>query len=197
MSDILGRNRVLLRYDFTPVLTNGLVPFSASVQIRGNNIYDPEYSTGGGQPLGFDQWAPFFKRFNVISSKVTVRAANLSANALTCTLLATPTVPSIVDQNHARSLPNSKQVIVTSVNATGQATLSMNLTTAKVFQIDQNRFDDDDDVYSGTFAGTPPAREWIWTIYAQTMNVAALSVACSVTVEYMCEFYDPVTQQPS
>lgn len=197
MANLLGPRRVLLRYDFTPQIANASAPFSNSVLIRGNNIYDPEYGVGGGQPLGFDQWAAFFKRYNVLGCKITVKSVNLNSNPFTITVVATPTVPSIVDQNHARSLPLSRQAIVTGLSATGQSTISMNLTTAKVFQIDQNRFDDDDDVYSGTFNGTAPTREWLWTVYLQTMNGAALSSACSITVEYMCEFYDPITQQPS
>lgn len=42
-------------------------------QFRCNSIYDPVVAAGGGQPLGYDQWAQFYDHYCVIRAKITAR----------------------------------------------------------------------------------------------------------------------------
>lgn len=39
--------------------------------IRANSPFDPEYNAGGGQPLGWDQWASLYDQYIVLGSKIT------------------------------------------------------------------------------------------------------------------------------
>jgi len=39
---------------------------------RANSIYDPDYATGGHQPLGMDQWEAIYNHYEVTSSKISV-----------------------------------------------------------------------------------------------------------------------------
>lgn len=48
---------------------------------RGNSLYDPEYAVGGGQPLGYDQWAAIYNYYSVIGSKIEVRLMPAGDNA--------------------------------------------------------------------------------------------------------------------
>lgn len=41
-----------------------------------SSLYDPDYSGGGHQPLGFDQLMPMYDHYVVLGSKITVRFAN-------------------------------------------------------------------------------------------------------------------------
>lgn len=40
--------------------------------IRGNDIYDPDVSTGGHQARGFDEFMAVYKKFTVLGSKINV-----------------------------------------------------------------------------------------------------------------------------
>lgn len=40
--------------------------------IRGNDCYDPQYSVGGSQPTGFDQYMAFYNNFYVSGSRLKV-----------------------------------------------------------------------------------------------------------------------------
>lgn len=41
-----------------------------------NSLYDPDYSLGGHQPMGFDQWTTFYKNYIVNAAKITVSTVN-------------------------------------------------------------------------------------------------------------------------
>lgn len=67
------RNRIVkMRYlqhlNLTPV---GGTPIQQFVFVA-NSAYDPQYSLGGHQPMGFDQWSQFYNHWTVIGSKISI-----------------------------------------------------------------------------------------------------------------------------
>lgn len=52
-----------------------------------NSAYDPDYSSAGHQPLGFDQWSAFFNRYRVEKVHVEVDFVNSSTISNTDALL--------------------------------------------------------------------------------------------------------------
>lgn len=46
--------------------------FLEMFEMRGNNINDPNFTAGGHQPLGHDQFAALYKRYRVIGSRCIV-----------------------------------------------------------------------------------------------------------------------------
>ncbi len=44
-----------------------------------NSCYDPDYTSTGHQPLGFDQWATFYQTYIVSAAQVRVKMLNYSA----------------------------------------------------------------------------------------------------------------------
>lgn len=64
------RKTVRLRY----ATTVSLNPSSGNVvyhQLSCNSLFDPDYTGGGHQPRGFDQWMLAYNHYNVIGSKIT------------------------------------------------------------------------------------------------------------------------------
>jgi len=54
---------------------------------RANSIFDPQHATGGHQPLGADQWAQFYKKYMVLSSKCVAHfSSSQNATTLPCAL---------------------------------------------------------------------------------------------------------------
>lgn len=63
---------VKLRYVQEATLSVGAT-VSTSVEFKANDVYDPDYSGVGHQPMGFDQWMTVYDHFQVIGSKISVR----------------------------------------------------------------------------------------------------------------------------
>lgn len=67
--------RIKFKYSTLLVLDPGVSTTSTSSAFwnyRANSLYDPDQSGIGHQPLGFDQYMPFYNRFTVIASKIQV-----------------------------------------------------------------------------------------------------------------------------
>lgn len=63
---------VKLRYADTIAMNPGASGALNRYQFRANGMYDPDITSGGHQPLGFDQYMSMYNHFTVISSKITV-----------------------------------------------------------------------------------------------------------------------------
>lgn len=63
----------MIRMRYRVGYTGGPSPSAArgATVFRASSIYDPDYTAGGHQPLGYDQWAPFYDHYIVVSSKLT------------------------------------------------------------------------------------------------------------------------------
>jgi len=46
------------------------------LQFRLNGLFDPDFSLGGHQPMGFDEWSAFYGRYRVKSAKCKIRAVS-------------------------------------------------------------------------------------------------------------------------
>lgn len=44
---------------------------------RMNSIYDPDYTSTGHQPMGFDQWKAFYEKYIVLGFKITLWVQSL------------------------------------------------------------------------------------------------------------------------
>lgn len=67
-----------LRYstDFSLTSTAGAV---SSYVFRANDLYDPDYTGTGHQPMGFDQMMQFYNHFCVIKARIIVTFKNYSS----------------------------------------------------------------------------------------------------------------------
>jgi len=91
--------RTLTYYDSSSIITgtstNNAYVFAA------NGLYDPDITSTGHQPMGFDQMMAFYNHYTVLSTKIRVIASN-SSNALITmfgvSLSGTSTVTSSVQQ---------------------------------------------------------------------------------------------------
>lgn len=48
---------------------------------RANSIYDPQYSTGGHQPLGYDMWLKLYNQYIVVKSRCKLTIAQVTSTA--------------------------------------------------------------------------------------------------------------------
>lgn len=67
---------VTMRYADRYTLSSNTVGVYDTIHFRANDLYDPDYQTGGHQPRGFDEWMKFYDNFIVLGSKITIFATN-------------------------------------------------------------------------------------------------------------------------
>lgn len=67
---IAPRQIVKFRYN-SQVQIDATSVAAAVFTIRANDLYDPEASGVGHQPLGFDEWMQFYDHFTVLGAKIT------------------------------------------------------------------------------------------------------------------------------
>lgn len=67
------RLRYVQQFQLSPTLV------CASKNFNANGMYDPDHSTGGHQPKGFDEWMNVYSHFNVLGSKCTVKCTDSNA----------------------------------------------------------------------------------------------------------------------
>lgn len=152
---------------------------------RGNDIFDPDYTGVGHQPYLSAQWGPFYQKYNVFASKITVKAT-ASKNGK---ILVRPTTVNTTgsDFNLAVERPeskncflgNDKPCLIKHYQTTRQATGTGN---------------PDDDLFHGSMdpggPGTGPATTWYWAIYAEDVpGTATLDIDCQVEIVYYVKLW--------
>lgn len=65
---------VTMRFVFHIQLANEIL--SDKYQFRANGLFDPDYTSTGGQPRGFDEFMSLYNTYGVISSKLTINVNN-------------------------------------------------------------------------------------------------------------------------
>lgn len=125
ISPVPQTKRCTLRYAEANVSLDPSATIPAEYFFRANDLYDPNYTGTGHQPLGFDQWMNLYGKFTVVNSKITVKWTN-GADATTadwlvmCRLVTSPTsnnTTEILESNRCCWQAKERESIVTLVNS--------------------------------------------------------------------------------
>ena len=157
---------------------------------RANSIYDPDKTSTGNQPLGFDQWAAFYSRYTVHACKIKVTAST-NDNAASILLSLYPdydgsggvTVPHVVDK------PESAYMMLTKHD--GSQSMEYYCKIRDFFGLSEP-IDNSEDTYSASTSGNPTNQAVInfqWDeLLGATINTT-LHVLTEIT--YYVEFHHP------
>lgn len=157
-----------------------------------NSIYDPNYTGGGHQPLGHDQWASFYKKYKVIGAKITARfmwnssstVGQIHRVGIIFDKDATPSsVPAeLIEKTH------SKCTKILHSNSRDSQTVTCYYSGRKAFG---KEFDDHN--HSAAF-GSSPTTPMFASVYAFTVDggTSTDDLRVEVILEQLCELSDPV-----
>lgn len=131
---------------------------------RGNGPFDPQYSTGGAQPLGWDRWAALYQTYCVLGCKIKIHVKNLT-NSVTPVLFYLRATTSATGNTFAAT---SEAIIPLNSNTrwcelqgpnTGRNTkvMKMYVTTNKMFSTPI-----DGHTYTAA-TNNVPQDQWYWT----------------------------------
>ena len=159
---------------------------AAGVTFRLNSLNDPNQSGVGHQPMGTDQWAAFYQKYTVISSKISATFMSIEA-------LVKGGVCGISVFNGSTPLPSTTDIVALSEDDDGvhsyyphdgtPITVSKNVSMAKYFNISNPA---DDDTCQSNFGGNPSRQmqAYVWTAVAPgTITIGGL-VSFKVVISY-------------
>lgn len=160
-----------------------------------NDLFDPNVTGTGHQPMGFDQLAVLYNRYRVFGSKVTLRCSQTGTGtqqALTGTVSLQSTA-SVTPSTAIGVPPERDSTITRTVGAAGESngilSAAAKVGTARGVTATAVR---NDPAYSAIVT-TDPATQTYWHIYYNTADGATTSTCTiNVLIEYDCEFFSRV-----
>lgn len=153
--------------DQITITTTGGVGFQYA--FRGNSLFDPDFTGGGHQPYGFDQWSAIFQRYVVFASWIRV---NLTIDSpLPCKFALVPTSldNSVVTTDTFESLlemPRAKWRLGQSSTGQDNQSLTHYASTTSIMGQAPGLIENDDNLYALTNAN--PANPWYWILGVQS-----------------------------
>lgn len=153
-----------------------------------NSAYDPNYTDGGHQPMGFDQWSLLFNHCIVLGSKITVQISPDATNTSPAWCGIYLTDGTAVPYTTAPQFKEARKGIVKAI-APAQHKEMLNYTfSAKNFF---NVKDVADNSQLGASIGADPLERAFYNIWYQTTDGTTKTLRILVTVDYIVEFREP------
>lgn len=179
-----------LRYAdvFGGATTSGAI---TSTQVfRANDLYDPDYTSTGHQPMGFDQLMLWYNHFCVIRSRIVIVAKNTSATAPTVCLRLDADLTPLTSINRILELGMCVTEVLEAKGGYGaNKTLSMSVDIAKVQGVSRSALTADANL-RGTAASSPAELSYFHITMWDTA-AATGSMACDVWIEQTAVFFEP------
>lgn len=169
---------VKLKYRDRGTLTSTLGAIAQKVY-RANSAFDPDESLGGGQPMGYDQWSAFYRRYQVVACKINVKLLSDVTNVKPTSVALTPIddATSITGIMQGGEMPYAKKGLLPATS-TRPLVLSSYLKTAKKFGY--KNIEQEDDLSS--LNTDNPLEQWFWCL-----TVGAHDGTSSTNVDYETE----------
>lgn len=156
---------------------------------RANDVYDPNFSSGGHQPNCYDQWTAIYQKHTVVGSKIKVTMTSVADTQIDCFAGVRTVTESTAPTTYTQLMeaPGKKPNIWTA--AQDKTIVTSNYSHRKWF----GRFSTRDDHYYGGPASSPPETVF-HQIYVGALDPTsdAPNIQCMVVIEYLVLFFDPI-----
>jgi hypothetical protein len=196
----IGRNivakktMVKLRYNDIIALDPG-AGTPAIAQYKANGMFDTQLSTGGHQPMGFDQWMTFYDHFTVVGSKITASLINASDETYTVaislvddTAIINPTILSGFLERNGTVWKH----VGPGTGAGNMKTLSKKFSARKFFGVKDPVAKSE---YKGTVTSDPTELAMFNIIVFPFNGVSDVTrITLNVTIEFIAVFTEPIQQ---
>jgi len=159
-----------------------------------NNIYDPNYNIGGGQPYGYDTCATLYKKYKVSGCLVELTFSDPTTDGMVVGACIQPPgdvatiATATIDQQKER--PNS-WVKPISNTGTQIARIKSYVPIGAISGLTQLQFKADMDLFAANFGAGPAALPKL-RIAVATVRAGTPSINCSIKLTYFVQMYDRV-----
>lgn len=181
-----------VQMNYTQKIDFNVSLFSVNV-FRGNSIFDPDFSGVGGQAMGHDEWAAFYRRYRVVGSSVTVETEARATESVT---------PVIVPMNTNTLLSSPQTYLEAAYANKGQAIRASGDSSSSLYsymRTNQIRGGPRDLVqYEADLSAlmsTNPVQQWYWQVvfYNNGGALTPIEGSATITIKYFVELYDRET----
>jgi hypothetical protein len=186
MSPLICPDSIIVRLRFNDItaFTSGT---SGSYVYAINDVYDPNVTGVGAQPLGFDQWCGLYQRFEVLKSTILVEFTNSDATD-NVRVAIVPTIssssPSLIN---ASTMARSKYGIMGGIGGISFKRLVCTVSPRALIGRNTNSVN-----YTGSSTASPASLVY-WHVLAASMTSTTLNTVQSTEVTYTVKFYDRVS----
>lgn len=152
-----------------------------------NNLFDPDVTGVGHQPVGFDQIMALYENYLVMNCKYKVSCLNTSASEMIFGCSATDAVGTQTDcRVYLENGMTNWRIIPKNTNP-NTAELAGYVNLPKLHGIPESSYKDDSD-YIGSQTAGPIDQGYlhVWVVPAD--NSSSVSAIITVTLEYECQF---------
>lgn len=183
---------VRLRYVDNFSLDAGLGSTATNV-MRLNSIHDPDYSGLGHQPLGHDEWASFYDRYTVLSTKVVATFWSTSTSASTA-------IADVGIAARDSASPHSDPGVLIENGRCKFKSLNVadggnNVKTVTYMWNRKNWFRDPQPFHaqSANFGASPTEAAYAHLFVASPTGVDISAIHCRVVIDYIVKLSEPKT----
>lgn len=150
-----------------------------------NSCFDPDRTGGGHQPYGYDQLTPIYNRYRVIACSYSVTAYN-GSTPIRFGVLPSNEIPPISNMDEVCENPRGKW----SIQVPGGDTQKVNGRVYIPSLVGRNKAQYmADDRFQATTSNSPQELALL-NVYAQSMSNVGVDVNCTITLNYLVEFFD-------
>lgn len=168
---------------------------------RANDVFDPDATGVGHQPVGFDQAMTFWEQFAVFSSKISVTFRSNNADGLRVGVFlnpdqTNPTIQEIMENGYVAS----DVVVGTSSVGLGYHTfkrIDMTCSNVKYFQMRSKEEYFANPNFIGTVASTPSELVYFGVFAFNNLTTTTTDVLFDVELSYDVRFQEPRKVLPS
>ncbi len=168
---------------------------------RANDVFDPDASGVGHQPIGFDQAMLFWEQFAVFSSKITVTFRSNNADATRVGVFlnpdtTNPTIQGIMENGYVKSN------IVVGTNSVGLGfhtikKINMSCNNVRYFQMKNKETYFANPNFIGNVAATPTEMVYFGVFAFNPITTTTTDVLFDVELSYDVRFQEPRKISPS
>ncbi len=153
-----------------------------------NDVYDPDITGTGSQPLGFDEWTSIYTRFVVVSSKIEVISTSRTVSGRLSIAVFPVSVSTVYPIDYVSGSEMRYARTCATTGGGPSPRIIIKKTTASIMGVPDYAIQSDVD-YSGTSAQTPN-RLAAWVITGETSG-ASDAYSLTVRLSYKVRFWIP------
>lgn len=174
---------IFLRLKYNEVIQKVPAGITTDHIFRGNSLFDPNYSGGGGQPIGFDQYANIYTHYEVLASSISVRLCNNQSANVGCALYPSYSVTQL-SYDDAICQSYAKSGIVGALTGQSIKIFKNFMATKKLLGRSTNSVN-----YAAPVTGDPN-NVWYWHLDFRSMDgQTAINLSLEVVIVYYAKFY--------
>jgi hypothetical protein len=186
-------DKIYLKMRYTDAYVYTCTAGATQTQVmRGNDIFDPDFTGTGHQPYSRDQWANFYSTYRVLGSSIkAIAAPSNTSNQVGYWFAVCPHGVSQAQSLGPYPLLESPYVRYKMSNQyQGVSIIKHYISTRKILGLAKAAIQQDN--YAAAF-GSSPVDQWFWQISIRPSDVAtAIVVNVTIMMTYYVELSDRV-----